>query len=198
MYIQIVLMDDTFICPYRDCRKPKDLSAEDTKLIEPLKNRCKNMGGNMIPLIDRFVTSCNAPNDPEISDLNNSARKLAGAYNELNKLPEHHKAHFCRQLDQIGNNILDTIIALVPIPHKCRHEIPSCERCGGVPGCEWCPDNEGVDQRNKRWKQHIRKCDAGSIIRIMKSHQNGSKRVAARANRSDYPEEDIAAGLFDE
>jgi hypothetical protein len=190
-------MDGTFICPYRDCRKPEDLSAEDAGLIEQLKNRCDTMGGNVIPLIDRFITSCNEPDDPEIRDLISSARKLAGAYKELKKLPKDLVGHFHSRLDQIGKEIIDTIIALVPIPRKCRHEIPSCEWCGGVPGCEWCPDNEGVDQRNKRWRQHIRKCDAGPLIRLMKSHQNGLNRVVARANRLDCPEEDIAAGLFD-
>jgi hypothetical protein len=32
----------------------------------------------------------------------------------------------------------------------------------------------------------------------MKSHQNGSNRVAARAIRLGYPEEDDVTGLFDE
>jgi ribosomal protein S18 acetylase RimI-like enzyme len=207
-------------CPYTDttttlyCGKSKILSAEDTKLIESFKE-LKNIGKHTIPFIDDFIKQCNKPDDREITDLNILVRKLAGAYTELKKLKklnelnelkglatvsEQQQASFRPQLDLIGENMCDMIIALVPIPSSCRHEFPRCEWCNSslYPWCSDCPNNIGVDQRIKRWSQLVRKCDAGPIIRRMKSHQNGANRVAARANDLDYPEEDTAAGLFDE
>jgi hypothetical protein len=188
------------------CGKPIELSAEDAELIERVKNIDESINA-----VDFFIKSCNAPDDSEISNLYSLAKKLVGARKELDKLPGQHKdlchsqldrikkykAYCSSQLDQIGENMRGMIIAFVPIPRKCRHEIPFCEWCGGFPGCEWCPDNVGVDQRSKRWKQHIRKCDAGPLIRLTKRHQHGLNREVARANDLDYPEEDTATGLFD-
>jgi GNAT superfamily N-acetyltransferase len=189
------------ICTYSYCTESKFLSVEDTELIIKLKNSRDNIGESVIPFIDDFITQCNKPDDHEITNLNILVRKLAGAYKELRKLSEQHKALFRPQLDQIGENMRDTIIALVPIPSSCRHEYSWCEWCNSYFGwyelrdsyfgdgcksslvCCYCPDNRDVNQRNKRWRQHIRKCDAGPLIRLMKSHQNGSNRLAARANR---------------
>jgi GNAT superfamily N-acetyltransferase len=205
----------SLVCPYKDgswpvdyCEKSKILSAEDAKLIEQLKNSRENKGERVIPFIDDFIKQCNEPDDSEIRDLINLVGKLAGAYKELEKLPElklkklpeHHEASFRQQLDRIGENMRDMIIALVPIPRSCRHEFPYCDQCVStlLRMCSYCPDNIGVDQRKRRWRQLVRKCDAGYLLKRMKSHQNGSNRVAARANRLDYTEEDTAAGLFDE
>jgi GNAT superfamily N-acetyltransferase len=185
------------------CGKSKILSAEDTKLIETLKNSRDKIGESVIPFIDDFLKQCNKPDDPEISTLLSLVRQLVGAYKEVKKLPEElpeeRKASFRSRLDRIGENIRNMIIELVPIPSLCRHEVSYCDNCDAdyIRGCAWCPDNVGVNQRLKRWTQHIRKCNIKPIIQQMKSHQNGSNRVAARANNSDYPEEDTAAELFD-
>jgi len=190
----------TFICSDSYCMKSKNLSAEEVEWIEKLKNSGDNIGKRIILFIDEFITSCNKPDDYEINKLINLVRKLAGAYKEFEKLPEQSESSIRPQLDQIGVNMRDMIIALVPIPRTCRHEHPYCVWCESdfKEGCGYCPDNISVNHRSKRWSQHARKCDAGPLIRLMKSHQNGANRVAARANDLDYSEENTAARLFEE
>ena len=199
----------TLICLYTDashpsyCGKSKILSAEDSELIEKLKNSRDHIGEHVIPFIFDFIEQCNKPDDHEITDLNILVRKLAEAYTELkklNKVSERQEASFRQKLDRIGENMRNMIIALVPIPSSCRHEFPRCERCNSSLEiwCHECPDNIGVDQRIKRWTQLVSKCDAGPMILRIKFHQNGSNKAADRAQRLHYPEEDTAAGLFDE
>ena len=199
----------TLICLYTDashpsyCGKSKILSAEDSELIEKLKNSRENIGEHVIPFIDDFIKQCNKPDDHEITDLNILVRKLAKAYAKLNKLntvSERQETSFRQKLDLIGENMRNMIIALVPIPSSCRHEFPRCERCNSFLEiwCHECPDNIGVDQRIKRWTQLVSKCDAGPMILRIKFHQNGSNKAADRARRLHYPEEDTAVGLFDE
>lgn len=189
-------MNPLVTCPY--CGKPMDLSPDYKTLVKHLGNQDENGGEQLIPLFVKFLAYCNAPDDPEISKLDNTVRKYAGAYKEFKKLPYNDdKIH--SQLVQIGQNILHAIVTFKPIPSMCRHEIVSCEWCYGG-GCEWCPNNIGVDQRNKRWAQHIRKCDAGYLIRVIKRARKGSHRVATRADRLLQCSEDdevTVTGLFD-
>jgi GNAT superfamily N-acetyltransferase len=198
------------VCPYTDashpsyCGKSKILSAEDSELIEKLKNSRENIGEHVIPFIVDFITQCNKPDDHEITDLNILVRKLAEAYTELkelNTVSERQEASFRQKLDLIGVNMRNMIIALVPIPSLCRHEFPRCDMCNYFlrRWCSDCPDNIGVDQRIKRWTQLVSKCDAGPMSLRIKFHQNGPNKTAARADHLHYhPEENIAARLFDE